>query len=195
MDRLRQARRGSSPVATVTRPPGSKPPAPAKDNPLNVRLVVRPADPSDASFIRSLSQEAFHIYGPYENLLPYWFLSGIGFTWVAVMKGRLAGFAMLERIGAEVLSPRISELLAIAVAPWARRQGVGDRLMQEILRKADRFLAERLVLHTAVDNLPGQSLFRKHRFTAQGIQKGFYPEGQDALVMERDGVQEIPDAI
>ena len=93
---------------------------------------------------------------------------------------------MLERIVGKAVSPRTSELLAVAVEPWARNQGVGDRLMEEIIRKAERLLVEKLVLHTAVDNLAGQALFGKHGFVVHGIEKEFYPEGQNALVMHRN---------
>jgi ribosomal protein S18 acetylase RimI-like enzyme len=138
------------------------------------------------AFIHSLSRKAFRQYGPYEDLLPNWFLSGIGLVVLAVLGKRTAGYAMLERIEGKTALPRVSELLAIAVEPWARNHGVGDRLMQEIIREADLLLVERLILHTDVDNLPGQALFRKHGFTAYGIEQGFYPEGQDALIMEKE---------
>ena len=149
------------------------------------RVVVRMAGTADAEFIRSLSRKAFQPYGPYEEMLPAWFLAGIGLVFVGVLRKRSAGFAMLERCGGEGVSPRISEVLAIAVEPWARNQGVGDRLMEEIIRRADMFQVDKLVLHTAVDNLAGQAVFRKHGFVPCGIEKEFYPEGQDALMMQR----------
>lgn len=104
---------------------------------------------------------------------------------MAVLQKRAAGFVLLERTGNEAASPRVSKLLAIVVAPWARRRGLEDRLMQTIMRRADNLTVDRLVLHTAVDNLPGQALLRKHGFAPCGIKTRFYPEGQDALVMER----------
>ena len=150
------------------------------------RIVVRPAEVSDAEFIQNLSRKAFRQYGPYEELLPAWFLSGIGATFVGVLGKRPAGYAMLERIHSESTSPRVSELLAISVEPWARKQGVADRLMGEIIRQAKLLFVQRLILHTALDNLPGQALFRKHGFVAAGIEKRFYPEGQDALTMQKE---------
>jgi ribosomal protein S18 acetylase RimI-like enzyme len=141
---------------------------------------------SDAEFIQNLSRKAFRQYGPYEELLPAWFLSGIGATFVGVLGKRPAGYAMLERIHGESTSPRVSELLAISVEPWARKRGVGDRLMGEIIRQAKLLFVQRLILHTALDNLPGQALFRKHGFVAAGIEKRFYPEGQDALTMQKE---------
>ena len=150
------------------------------------RIVIRPAEASEIDFIRTLSRKAFQKYGPYEELLPGWFLSGIGVTLVALMGKRLAGYAMLERIQGKATSPRVSELLAIAVEPSIRNHGVGDRLMREIIKKSKELLVERLILHTAVDNLSSQALFRKHGLTPFGVKKEFYPEGQSALMMRKD---------
>jgi ribosomal protein S18 acetylase RimI-like enzyme len=185
-DRLRQARTGAMGGVIMGRRPASDALHRGKRHPRKARIAIRPADVSDAVFIQALSRKAFQQYGPYEDLLPSWFLSGIGLALVAVVGKRSAGYAMLERIEGEPASPRVSELLAIAVEPWARNHGVGDRLMGEIIRKAKERFLKRLILHTAVDNLPGQALFRKHGFVVYGIEKGFYPEGQDALVMQRN---------
>jgi len=185
-DRLRQARNRPSIGTSVGKRPASDALHRGKRPIRKARIDIRPAEVSDAVFIQSLSRKAFRQYGPYEDLLPNWFLSGIGATVVAVVGKRVAGYVMLERIGGEAASPRVSELLAIAVEPWARNRGVGDRLMGEIIRKAEERFVERLVLHTAVDNLTGQALFRKHGFVVYGIEKGFYPQGQDALLMQRN---------
>jgi len=153
---------------------------------LGARVSIRPAELTDEAFIRELSRKAFHPYGPYEDLLPSWFLLGIGVVYVAVSDKKPAGYAMLERIHGGAQPPRIAELLAIAVEPWAQRHGIGDRLMGRIIRDAKSLLINRLTLHTAVDNLPGQALFRKHGFVSVGIETGFYPEGQDALTMQKE---------
>jgi ribosomal protein S18 acetylase RimI-like enzyme len=42
---------------------------------------------------------------------------------------------------------------------------------------------ETLVLHTAIDNLPGRTLFKKHGFVLLETKGGFYPRGQDAVMM------------
>ena len=150
------------------------------------QIAIRPAEASDTDFIRTLSGKAFQRYGPYEDLLPGWFLSGIGVTLVAFTGKRATGYAMIERIQGKATSPRVSELLAIAVEPSARKHGVGDRLMNEIIKKSKELLVERLILHTAVDNLPSQAFFRKHGFTPAGVKKEFYPEGQSAVMMRKD---------
>ncbi|MCF8083739.1 MAG: GNAT family N-acetyltransferase [Deltaproteobacteria bacterium] len=148
-------------------------------------VLIREAQPSDAPFIQSLSKKAFGQYGPYEEMLPEWFLAGITLTLVAVQGRVPVGFAMLGIIHSDPLSVRESELVAIAVEPEAHRRGIGDRLMRNMIKAADERCVERMHLHTAVDNLPAQTLFQKYGFSKARHKEKFYPKGQDALMMVR----------
>jgi ribosomal-protein-alanine N-acetyltransferase len=107
-------------------------------------------------------------------------------TFLALMEGRPVGFAMLSRLKGVWYLPHVSELLAIAVEPEKWKRGIGDLLMKEIQRKAEELEVEMLVLHTAIENLPGQKLFKKYGFVPLDIKKNFYPKGQDAIMMYKD---------
>jgi ribosomal protein S18 acetylase RimI-like enzyme len=146
-------------------------------------VSVRIARAGDVDYIRSLSRTAFHEYGPYDKMLPDWFTSGITVTLVAVLEERPVGFAMIRRIGRESRLYRVSELLAIAVEPPRRNRGIGNLLLSEIQKTACRTGVETLVLHTAIDNLPGRALFKKHGFILLDTKSSFYPKGQDAVMM------------
>lgn len=150
------------------------------------RVTVRPARAADVDYIRSLSKKVFQQYGPYENMLARWFESGIAVTLLALMEKRPVGFAMLGRLERRRYPPGVSELLAIAVEPAKWKLGIGGLLMREIQRDAKDLKVETLVLHTAVENLPGRKLFEKYGFTPFEVKKNFYPEGQDALMMYKD---------
>jgi len=150
------------------------------------RVTVQPAEPVDAHYIRSLGKKVFQQYGPYEEMLVRWFESGITVTFLALMKGRPVGFAMLSRLKGVWYLPRVSELLAIAVEPEKRNRGIGDLLMKKIQRKAEELEVKMLVLHTPTENLPGQKLFKKYGFVPLDIKKNFYPKGQDAIMMYKD---------
>ncbi len=150
------------------------------------QVTVRPAKQEDLDYIRSLSKKVFQQYGPYEQMLADWFESGFTMTFLALMEGRPVGFAMISGPKGIWYLPRVSELLAIAVEPEKWKVGIGDLLMKEVQRKAEAEGVEMLVLHTAVENLPGQKLFKKYGFVPLDIKKNFYPEGQDALMMYKD---------
>ena len=149
-------------------------------------VTVRPARAGDADYIRGLSKKVFEQYGPYESLLVQWFELGITVTLLALMEKHAVGFAMLRRLEHGWSLPRVSELLAIAVEPAKWRLGIGDLLMDEILKEAERLGVETLFLHTAIDNLPARILFRKHGFSEFGMKKKYYPKGQDAIMMYKD---------
>ena len=149
-------------------------------------VSVRIARAGDVGYIRSLSRTAFHEYGPYEEMLPDWFASGITVTLLALIEDHPVGFAMIRRMGRESRLHRVSELLAIAVEPSQRKRGIGDLLLREIQTMAQRTGVEMLVLHTAIDNLPGQTLFKKNGFILLDTKPSFYPRGQDAVMMYKD---------
>ena len=151
-----------------------------------VQVMIRHARPSDGAYIRRLSKKVFDMYGDYEDMLPRWSLSDMTVTLLALRGRQAVGFAMLGGVPNQWCSPRVSELLAIAVEPDSQGQGIGNLLLKEILREAKAHEIGKLVLHTAMENVAGQRLFEKHGFVESEIKKDFYPAGQDALVMHKD---------
>ena len=147
------------------------------------RVTIRAAEGSDVEFIHSLSKKVFSRYGPYEDMLTHWFESEITETLLAFMEKRPVGFAMLGRHQREWNSRQVAELLAIAVEPAKQKSGIGDSLIQEVVRKAGELKVQIVVLHTAFENMPAKRLFKKHGFLPSEVKKGFYPKGQDALLM------------
>jgi ribosomal protein S18 acetylase RimI-like enzyme len=149
-------------------------------------VTTRPARPSEVDYIQNLSKKLFHQYGPYEIMLPRWFAAVITVTVLALMGKKPVGFAMFTHPVETWGFPRACELLAIAVEPERQGQGTGNLILSEIERMAKDLGIEKMVLHTGVENIPGQKLFMKHGFVPTQIKKNFYPEGQDALMMSKD---------
>lgn len=83
-----------------------------------------------------------------------------------------------------------AELLTIAVAPEARRRGLGRKLIARFLYQAQLRGTERAYLEVAADNAPAIALYESAGFVPVGRRRGYYltPEGQrlDALVLARD---------
>jgi len=150
------------------------------------QVTTRPARQSEVDYIQYLSKKVFHQYGPYEIMLPRWFEAVITVTVLALMGKKPVGFAMFTQPVKTWVFPRACELLAIAVEPERQGHGTGNLLLSEIERMAKELGIEKMVLHTGVENMPGQELFRKHGFAPYEIKKNFYPEGQDALVMYKN---------
>ncbi|HFQ14923.1 MAG TPA: GNAT family N-acetyltransferase [Rhodobacteraceae bacterium] len=68
-----------------------------------------------------------------------------------------------------------AELLALAVAPAARRRGLGRRLLRDFERAARKAGAARAFLEVATDNLPAVALYRAAGWSESGRRPGYYP--------------------
>jgi ribosomal protein S18 acetylase RimI-like enzyme len=150
------------------------------------RVLLRPAEEGDLKYIRDLSGRLFEDYGPYGDMLPDWFRQGAAATFLVMIEDRPAAFAMLGEPWKRGLSPRTSELMAIGVEPGRQRLGLGGLLMTKIEQVARERGIELLVLHTAIENKPGQRLFLRNGFVVAEIRRKFYPKGQDAIMMYKE---------
>jgi [ribosomal protein S18]-alanine N-acetyltransferase len=82
-----------------------------------------------------------------------------------------------------------AELLTIAVAPQARRRGIGAKLVTRFLYQARLRGAEEAFLEVAAGNTAALTLYRAHGFQNAGLRRGYYrhPDGraEDALILRR----------
>lgn len=76
-----------------------------------------------------------------------------------------------------------AELLTLAVAPEARRQGQGRALTLEFAATARGMGARDLFLEVAADNHPAQALYAALGWRETGRRRGYYAPGLDAVVM------------
>ncbi len=184
-DRLRKA--GTGQPHTINRGQDSPPSIPYGKKAIHSgKVKIIPARIQDVDFIRSLSKRVFDKYGPYDDTLTNWFLSGATFTIVAFEEKVPVGFAMLGRSAHDYAFSPVHELLAIAVEPEMQKLGIGSCLLDTIVKKAREKKAEILLLHTSKDNSPGRRLFKKHGFVTSETKGNFYPKGQDAIMMFRN---------
>lgn len=78
-----------------------------------------------------------------------------------------------------------AEILTLAVAPAARRKGLGRALVEAAV---DQLGSAELFLEVAADNGPAIALYRQAGFSQAGLRRGYYarPGGAvDALVLRR----------
>ncbi|MFZ1480313.1 MAG: GNAT family N-acetyltransferase, partial [Paracoccaceae bacterium] len=77
-----------------------------------------------------------------------------------------------------------------AVAPEARRRGLGARLVARFVYQARLRGAARAFLEVSAENPAAIALYESTGFTTEGRRKGYYaaPDGArtDAIVMARD---------
>jgi ribosomal-protein-alanine N-acetyltransferase len=88
-----------------------------------------------------------------------------------------------------------AELLTLAVAPEARRHGLGRRLVQDFLTESQRRGAESAFLEVAASNRAARALYLAAGFAEAGKRRGYYhaPDGSrdDALILIFAFLQEV----
>jgi len=78
-----------------------------------------------------------------------------------------------------------AQILNLAVAPTAQRQGVGAALLQRCLEQARAARAASIWLEVRSGNTAAQALYAAHGFALRARRRGYYqPAGEDALIMQ-----------
>lgn len=92
----------------------------------------------------------------------------------------IVGYAVLRQVGYD------GELQQIAVDESARRSGVGDLMMDAVLKHADIKSFESVFLEVRYRNTAAVRLYEKHGFRTVRVRKNYYENPvEDALVMSR----------
>ncbi|MCO5064083.1 MAG: GNAT family N-acetyltransferase [Rhizobiaceae bacterium] len=130
-------------------------------------------------FVRPWSSEEF------SSLLDEDTIFGFGGKEVGYPGSDIAGFVLARLAAGE------AEILTVAVARARRREGLGWRLMDAVLRKLHADRAEALFLEVDETNAPAIALYRRLGFHQVGKRPNYYesngPHGRtNALVMRRD---------
>ena len=87
-----------------------------------------------------------------------------------------------ELINGYIVFSLEGHLISMAVRSGLRRKGIGTRLVQE----ASAYCADKpLILEVRVSNLGAQEFYLALGFNFIGRAKGYYHDGEDALLMER----------
>ncbi|WP_192596347.1 ribosomal protein S18-alanine N-acetyltransferase [Nesterenkonia lutea] len=100
--------------------------------------------------------------------------------WVArTAAGELAGY-----VGMMCVLPH-ADVQTLAVAPEAQGQGLGTRLLNLLIAAAREQGAEQVLLEVRADNPGAQALYLREGFHPIHTRARYYPDGQDALIMQK----------
>lgn len=99
-------------------------------------------------------------------------------AWVALLEGRIAGFAMANQIAG------VAELEAVVTAPGLVRRGIGSALVNAVAQWARRSGAGRLELEVRASNAAALALYARLKFRQDGLRCGYYRNpDEDALLL------------
>jgi [ribosomal protein S18]-alanine N-acetyltransferase len=92
---------------------------------------------------------------------------------------RLHGYVCWWVVGDEV------HILNLAVHPDARRSGTGRALVERVIGDAVTHAAASVSLEVRRGNEAAEALYRSMGFSAAGVRRNYYGQGEDAVIMER----------
>jgi [ribosomal protein S18]-alanine N-acetyltransferase len=84
-----------------------------------------------------------------------------------------------------------AHVMTVAVHPDAQRLGVGRRLVRGLLAAASEAGAAAATLEVRTSNTPAVRLYRSAGFEAAGVRPGYYPDGEDAMIMWCHGLARV----
>lgn len=90
------------------------------------------------------------------------------------------GFVMARLAGDE------AEILTIAVAPSARRRGVGSALLHEAAQQTQELGARTMFLEVGESNAAAIALYKRRGFREVGRRRSYYGPSDDALILRAD---------
>lgn len=124
------------------------------------------SDPwSKASFLETLSDENNHYL-------------------VVIIDGSVAGYCGYCGVCGE------GYIYNVAVKSTFRRQGIGQRMLEELIKQAESRGITSLTLEVRKSNYPAINLYKKLGFVEAGIRKDFYTKPiEDAVIMWRNPIQ------
>lgn len=140
-------------------------------------MKIAYAGPDEAARLAALHASAFDTPWSDADLLEL--MRGVGVTALAAEEG----FILLRVLGPE------AEVLTLAVAPEARRRGLGRRLVESALGAAAAGGAEAVFLEVAADNAPALRVYAAAGFKPAGLRRGYYRRtdepAMDAVLLRR----------
>lgn len=140
---------------------------------------IRPLQKNDLSLVQRIEQQSYPHPWTNEQFLqelenP---VAAIDLLWV---DERLAGYICYWLIAAEM------EVLNVATSPEFRRFGVAGKLLNHSFSVCLEKGLKRAFLEVRSGNMNAIALYQRHGFVAAGVRKGYYRDGEDALLMVCD---------
>jgi len=88
--------------------------------------------------------------------------------------------------GIAILHKDTVHIANVAVRKEHRYQGIGSEILSYLLHFGVSLGKKKAVLEVRPSNLPAISLYGKFGFYKAGIEKWYYPDGEDAVIMVKE---------
>ncbi len=140
-------------------------------------LRIREMEAADAEMVSELEREIFSMPWSAKDFLEM-VEADYAHYYVAEINGRIAGCCGIRNVAGE------GEITNVMVAAGDRRKGIGRKMMEYMLERADRIGIGDCTLEVRVSNLPAIRLYESLGFKGEGVRPDFYDKPrEDALIM------------
>lgn len=99
--------------------------------------------------------------------------------WVLKEENQILAYAFLWE------TFEMAQLARIGVQPNLRKQGLAKELMNHLCKRAKEAQCEFMTLEVRQSNTPAIRLYEGCDFIQVNVSKGYYPDGEDAIVMTK----------
>ena len=150
-------------------------------NPQNV-FFLRKMEEDDIPMILQIENFSFQNPWRASTFLGEIANSGISFPYVIIHRNfeRIIGYIIYWKIQKEV------QICNFAIHPDFRRKGIGESVMQRVIKRIQRDGGVYVFLEVRPSNLAARSLYKKLGFKILGARKDYYQTPvEDALIMGR----------
>ena len=97
---------------------------------------------------------------------------------VAIRDNSVVGYCALRQVGNE------GEISNVAVVSGHQNQGIGKKMLEEILHMGDKSGITEYTLEVRISNESAIHLYQKAGFLSEGVRKNFYQKpAEDAVIM------------
>ncbi|MCD4844429.1 MAG: ribosomal protein S18-alanine N-acetyltransferase [Methanosarcinales archaeon] len=144
-------------------------------------FFIRPFQPEDFNDIIKIEWEIFKEHDPHMYMELYETVSD-GF-YVAVHQHVITGFVV-----GFISMPGKGRIFTLAVREKYRRLGIGSNLMDTIISILWKKGAQDISLEVRLQNIAAQQFYLKHGFVPEWVEKGYYNDGENALVMKKKNI-------
>lgn len=143
------------------------------------KLVIQNMQPEDVDEVVKIEQQSFSDPWSEENFLVELDLP-FSWVWTAKINNRLTGYCCCWEIEEEL------QIANLAVYPEFRNQGIGKKILQEILNRACQRKIKKVTLEVRESNQFGLKLYQAFGFAEVGRRKKYYRKPtEDGLILAK----------
>jgi ribosomal-protein-alanine N-acetyltransferase len=142
-------------------------------------IFIRPFQPEDFHDVIEIEHQIFQEHDPY-NYMELYESTAEGFL-VAVDKGNVIGY-----IVGFISIPNKGRIFTLAVKENYRNMGIGTSLMKRMCEIFKEKGVKQVSLEVRINNISAQQFYIKKGFVPIMIERGYYSDGEDSLVLTKE---------